>query len=213
VPLLVGGGHSRGRQPLLDMWAAFSTSYRQLSRQCKILADNIGRCLRLTVFVTIWQYVPDPLIKAFDLRTNRQLSPISMTVSTPSFVRFVPAFSSIEMNAVMASPGPIFIASSVNCLMLQLCLCVLAGGLLQLSRLAISQAGTCTLTDSQILQTAKIDRREAVTSVAVSTSGQVMCVGTNCGNVTCFVTQESMQYSTKPKINEVKHNSPMNFVC
>jgi hypothetical protein len=166
------------------------------------------------VFVTIWQYVPDPLIKAFDLRTNRQLSPISMTVSTPSFVRFVPAFSSIEMNAVMASPGPIFIASasSVNCLIQQLCLCVLAGGLLQLSRLAISQAGTCTLTDSQILQTAKIDRREAVTSVAVSTSGQVMCVGTNCGNVTCFVTQESMQYSTKPKINEVRSNNSKNSV-
>jgi WD40 repeat protein len=124
------------------------------------------------------QYVPDPLVKVFDIGTQRQLSPMSMSVSSPITLRYVPASSRTGDEA----PSPSILLGSTTGIVQ---VCPLNGDMI----------------NSQLLYAPLTDRKEIMTAMAVSSSGQVMCVGTSNGGIAQYVLK--MPEGLKPKINEV----------
>jgi hypothetical protein len=117
-------------------------------------------------------------VKVFDLRTNRQLPPMSMSLSSPSLIRFVPAPAGCEG----------FGESAV--------LLAAAGGVLQLCPSSGDQAA------SQLLYAPLTDRKEIITAVAVASSGQLLCVGTSLGNVAQYGL--CLPGGVNQKINQVR---------
>ena len=103
----------------------------------------------------------DPLVKVFDLRMNRQLAPLQMAGSTPHFIRFVAAPPS------RGGYGAQIMLSSGN-------------GTIHVS----DPNGNGS--DLQVLYASLSSQRDYVTSVAVSSSGQMLCTGTYSGNVSQF---------------------------
>lgn len=122
--------------------------------------------------------MPDPLVKVFDIGTQRQLSPMSMSVSSPITLRYVPASSRTGDEA----PSPSILLGSTTGIVQ---VCPLNGDMI----------------NSQLLYAPLTDRKEIMTAMAVSSSGQVMCVGTSNGGIAQYVLK--MPEGLKPKINEV----------
>jgi hypothetical protein len=123
--------------------------------------------------------VPDPLVKVFDIGTQRQLSPMSMSVSSPNTLRYVPASSRTGDEA----PSPSILLGSTTGIVQ---VCPLNGDMI----------------NSQLLYAPLTDRKEMMTTMAVSSSGQVMCVGTSNGGIAQYILK--MPEGLKPKINEVE---------
>lgn len=125
------------------------------------------------------QYVPDPLVKVFDVRMQRQLSPMSMSVGSPTVLKFVP---SGPQSAEDISPASILMGASTGIVQV----CPLSGAMI----------------DSQLMYAPLTSRKEVMTTMAVSPSGQVMCVGTSTGAIAQYVLK--MPEGIKIKVNEVR---------
>lgn len=117
-------------------------------------------------------------MKVFDLRSRRQLSPMSMSVSSPSFIKFMPCGSPARGNSEEAS---ILLGSST--------------GVLQVCPVKGDPANT------QIMYAPLTDRKDVVTTVTISNSGQLLCVGLNSGVIAQY--SLGLPKGTKPKINAV----------
>lgn len=139
---------------------------------------NLTLNLLTSLTVNTVQYVPDPLVKVFDIGTQRQLSPMSMSVSSPNTLRYVPATSRTGEEA----PSPSILLGSTTGIVQ---VCPLNGDMI----------------NSQLLYAPLTDRKEIMTAMAVSSSGQVMCVGTSNGGIAQYILK--MPEGLKPKINEV----------
>jgi PAB-dependent poly(A)-specific ribonuclease subunit 2 len=107
------------------------------------------------------KYSYDPLVKVFDLRTNRQLAPLHMPGASPYFIRFIPSPSS------QGGYGAQLLLASGN-------------GTLQIS----DPNGNGS--DAQILYSPLASQRDSVTAVAVSSSGQLITTGTYSGGISQF---------------------------
>ena len=101
-----------------------------------------------------------------------------MSVASPTVLRFVPAAPQSGEETPSAS---ILMGSSTGIVQV----CPLSGAMI----------------DSQLMYAPLISRKEVVTAMAVSPSGQVMCVGTSTGAIAQYVLK--MPEGVKPKINEV----------
>ena len=112
-------------------------------------------------------YLPDPLVKVFDLRMRRQLTPMSMSTSSPSFLRHVPH---AHQPGVGAGVGECVLLGSTS-------------GILQVSPTAAEMDPAAT----QILYAPLQERKEQVTSAAISKTGHFMCVGTSSGTIAQYV--------------------------
>ena len=123
--------------------------------------------------------MPDPLIKVFDIRMQRQLSPMSMSVSSPNFIRSIPTGTRPEEDS--ATSAAILLGSST--------------GVIQVCPLSGDQ------TNSQLMYAPLSDRKEVVTAVAVSSSGHMMCVGTSSGAIAQYILR--LPEGVKPKVNDV----------
>ena len=127
------------------------------------------------------QYVPDPLIKVFDIRMQRQWSPMSMSASSPNFLRFIAASPRSDEDPTATANGTVLLGSVT--------------GVVQVCPIAGDQ------TASQLIYAPLSDSKEVVTAIAVSSSGQVMSLGTSSGAIAQYVLR--LPDGIKPKINDV----------
>lgn len=118
--------------------------------------------------------INDPLVKLFDLRNNRLLNPLTMSVSSASFVRFVPSYRGDGTSSALL---------------------VAESGILQICDIHGKNLGS-----TQVLYAPLVDRRDKITSVAVSSSGQLLCVGTTSGIIFQY-TVGLQEGSTISKVN------------
>ena len=108
---------------------------------------------------------------------------MSMSVSSPSFVLFVPNGSRSEEG----SSAAVLLGAST--------------GVLQICPVSADQI------NSQMMYAPLSDRKEVVTAVAVSSSGQVMCVGTSTGAIAQYTLR--LPEGTTKKINDVSSHNPL----
>ena len=111
---------------------------------------------------------PDPLVRVFDLRMNRQIAPLTMQTASPNFIKFVPASS-----AQGGYGSKILLVSSTG--MMQV-----------LDPLSAHQRGDSNVDNVQYLYASLQTPRDTVTAAAVSSSGQVLCTGTYSGGISQF---------------------------
>jgi len=117
----------------------------------------ISRSVNATDSKPSAQNINDPLVKVFDLRNNRLLNPLTMSVSSASFVRFVPSYIGDGTSSALL---------------------VAESGILQICDIHGKH-----LASTQVLYAPLADRREKISSVAVSSSGQLLCIGTTSGMI------------------------------
>lgn len=110
-------------------------------------------------------YIADPLVRVFDLRMNRQLPPIAMSMSNPIFAKFIPANSDNDR----ATPRIVLGGSS---------------GIIQAC--AINPERGMEQTDIQILYVPLTDRKEKVSALAISSSGEFISAGTTNGHISQY---------------------------
>ena len=138
--------------PCLDMWMSPNDT----------TLFTCGKFARVnTTDGNAMKYSYDPLVKVFDLRTNRQLPPLRMTGTTPNFIRFIPSPSS------QGGYGAQIMLVSGN-------------GQLQL----FDPNGNGS--DAQILYSQMASQRDSVNSVAVASSGQLLATANYSGVITQF---------------------------
>lgn len=106
-----------------------------------------------------------------------------MSASSPNFLRFIAASPSSEEDPT--ANGTVLLGSVT--------------GVLQVCPIAGDQ------TASQLLYAPLSDRKEVVTAIAVSSSGQVMSLGTSSGAIAQYVLR--LPDGVKPKINDVSVRS------
>jgi len=162
--------------PVLDVCVQQEGSYNMLS--CGLIARPINPADPKSPA----RYVPDPLVRIFDLRTNRQMAPISMATASPAYARFLPTPNRESYN-LGATFSQVLLAA--------------ANGVMQVSE----PSPAASLESTQILYCPLTTPRETVTSVAVSSSGQCVAVGTSAGMVSQFVVSLSPMVTTKHMIN------------
>ena len=111
---------------------------------------------------------PDPLVRVFDLRMNRQIAPLTMQTASPNYIKFVPASS-----AQGGYGSKILLVSST-------------GHMQVLDPLAALQGVDSDSESIQYLYASLQTPRDTVTAAAVSSSGQVLCTGTYSGCISQF---------------------------
>jgi hypothetical protein len=124
-------------------------------------------------------YLPDPLVKVFDLRMRRQLTPMSMSTSSPSFLRHVP--HAHQPGAGAGAVGESVLLGSTS-------------GILQVSPTTADMDPAAT----QILYAPLQERKEQVTAAAISKTGHFMCVGTSSGTIAQY--SIGLPASARPKV-------------
>jgi WD40 repeat protein len=120
-------------------------------------------------------YVADPLVRVFDLRMNRQLPSVSMSMSNPVFAKFIPSTNEHHR----ATPSIVLGGSS---------------GIVQVC--AINPERGMDQSNVQILYVPLTDRKDKVTSLAISSSGEFISAGTTNGHIS--------QYSICKGYNQVE---------
>lgn len=113
--------------------------------------------------------VPDPLVRVFDLRMNRQVAPLSMTTASPCFIKFIPTPAS------QGGYGSQILLGASNGLM-QIC-----DPLSQQQ-----QGGIADPSSVQYVYSTLSSPRDTVMSAAASSSGQLLCTGNYSGGITQF---------------------------
>lgn len=126
-------------------------------------------------------YLPDPLVKVFDLRMRRQLTPMSMSTSSPSLIRFVPRPPHHPGAGAGTGDSSILLGS--------------ASGILQVSPVIAEMDPAAT----QILYAPLQERGEQVTAAAVARSGHFMCVGTSGGTIAQYMV--GLSTAVRAKVN------------
>lgn len=118
-------------------------------------------------------YLPDPLVRVYDLRMNRQLAPLSMSVSSPGHVKFLPSYKGDGTSSV-----------------------VMAGstGVLQISSLHPLDVAS----SMQMLYVPLADRREKISSLTTSSSGHFICAGNTGGGINQYIVGLSDEHSNPP---------------
>ena len=122
-------------------------------------------------------YVPDPLVKVFDLRMRRQLTPLSMSTSSPALIRFVPAAQHLQDAGI--GEAAVLLAS--------------ASGVVQLTPLSGDPSAI------QVLYAPLQERKEQVTAAAVARAGNFLCVGTSAGTLAQYAV--ALPAEVRPKVN------------
>lgn len=125
----------------------------------------------------------DPIVRIFDLRTNRQLTPIRMTTGTPNYLNFIvpPSISGSPANPY--TPRLRVVMGATN-------------GIIQVTDPSPVMDPSLT----QILYAPLADQREYVTMMCTSQSGHVMAAGTSAGTIAQF--SVGLRPGLKSRINE-----------
>ena len=121
-------------------------------------------------------FVPDPLVRVFDVRMNRQLKPLSMSMGTPSVLKFIPSPSGDGTTSVLMAG---------------------ATGVLQLSSLE----GVADPPSMQVFFVPLSDRKEKLTHAAASSSGHFIAGGVTGGSIIQFALGLPPDAGMAPKVN------------
>ena len=126
---------------------------------------------------------PDTIVRLFDLRTNRQLTPISMITGSPSYLNFIapPSLSSSPVNPYNSRLR--LVMGSTN-------------GMVQIT----DPSPAMDPSHTQILYAPLTDQREYVTMMCTSQSGQVLAAGTSAGTIAQFAVGQ--RPGVKSKVND-----------
>lgn len=111
---------------------------------------------------------------------------MSMPVSSPSYIRFVAASTSSEAGG----DASLLLGSSAG----NLQVCPVNGD----------------LTKTQVMYAPISERKEVMTAMAASSSGQLVCVGTSTGNIAQYVL--GVSETTKLRTNEVRMEVLLNRI-